>query len=191
MASYHLSFNKSSEIKYDDQFDFLTYKVRFIEEDIAPVLGAFISYENKLVYVKGGLALRNINSRFSYIDYLNYDDLSPKEVTKETRSILLPLEAGLRVENIKFGAGPTLAFHYSENKIFEGIDEFEERRRNFDSGFHINISYELNKLQFELMYEQRFHGVGDYFYYRGDQKAFQQASQYIGLSLAYVITVNR
>ena len=77
MASYHLSFNKSSEIKYDDQFDFLTYKVRFIEEDIAPVLGAFISYENKLVYVKGGLALRNINSRFSYIDYLNYDDLSP------------------------------------------------------------------------------------------------------------------
>jgi len=189
-AAYYLSFNKSSEIKYDDALDFLTYKIKFIEEDVDPVLGVFASYQNDMVYVRADLAYRNIHTRFSYINYLTYGDLKPHDAIKETKSFLIPLEAGLVVENFKFGAGPSIVFHYTQNKIFESIPEFEERRRKIDTGFHLSFSYVINQLQIDLLYEQRFHGVGDYFYYRGDQKSFQQASQYISIGLSYILPIN-
>ncbi len=189
-TSYFLSFNRGSEIKYDDQFDFLTYSVRFLEEDISPVFGVSCTVANDLVYVRGGIHLRQLKSRFRSINYLKFPDLTPQFLEKKSNTLLIPIEAGLRVDNFNIGAGPSIVWHYSTQSPFNQLPEFEERERKISGGYHISFNYELNKLQLEILYEQRFHGVAEDIYYRGDEKSFKQSSQYLGLMMSYRFELN-
>lgn len=185
-VNYGLSFNRSSEIKYDDKFDFLDYKVRFIEQDISPVISAFILYKNEIMFLHGEIGYRTVRSRFSYINYLTYDDLTPQLETKTAHSIIVPILAGINIEKFRFGAGPILSYTIKENSIFESIVDFEERTTKFNPGFRIGMGLQLYRLYFDLSFEQRFNGVAESFYYRGDNKGFDQQSQFLNFGLGYL-----
>ncbi|NNL91393.1 MAG: hypothetical protein HKO66_04100 [Saprospiraceae bacterium] len=185
-ANYTLSFDKSQEIKLDDELDFLTYKISFLEQDISPVISGFISYSNDLIFIQGELGYRRIQSRFLYTNFSSLDDVVPILETKRTNSIIVPFTAGLRMEGIKFGAGPIFSFVINENQIFKSIESFEERSKKLKTGFRVGVGIELYQLHFDLNFEQRFDGVAESFYYRGDNKGFNAQSQFISFGLGYL-----
>lgn len=189
-ASYFLSMSQARELAYDDTEDFLSHKIRFIEEDISPVPELFVSLSNDLAYLKVGLAYRRIQTRFSFRDFLDYDNTNYSPELKRSNTVLIPIEAGLKLKNMRFGAGPSLSFLVSENTVFESIGELEERRNMFTTGYHISFSITHNRLMFEILFEERFHGVAEYIYYRGDSQAFDQRAKYISLGLAYTLDFN-
>lgn len=185
-ANYALSFNRSAEIKYDDRFDFLDYKVKFLEQDISPTITAFVFYTKDIIFLQAELGYRSVKTRFSYVDFRTIDNLMPQFDNKVRRSIMVPVLAGVSIDRFKFGVGPILSFVISENQIFESFDDFEERSRSFNGGFRIGASMQLYHLYFDLSFEQRFNGVAESFYYRGDNKGFTKQSQLINFGLGYM-----
>lgn len=185
-ANYALSFNKSAELKYDDKFDFLDYKVKFIEQDISPVISGFVLYKNEIIFLQGEIGYRTIKTRFSYINYLTYDNLIPLLETKVSHSIIIPILAGVNIDNFTIGAGPIFSFIAKENDIFSSILDFEERSIRFNPGFRIGMGLQFYRLYFDLSFEQQFNGVAEAFYYRGDNKGFDQQSQFINFGLGYL-----
>ena len=189
-SSLYMSFNKSSEIQLDDELDFLTYELTFVEEDVSPSFGVFGIMENELLFLRMDIAYREIKSRFRYINYLNFQDLEPVKLEKRERSIIVPFQMGLKFDRFKFGAGPVLSYSFSEDTVLAQIESLEERNKKLTSGFVVGFSIKANNLIFDIQYEQRFHGAAEDIYYRGDKKSFDQASRYVGLGLAYVFELN-
>jgi len=185
-GTYSLPFTRSQEIKYDDAKDFLTYKVRFIEQDVSPMISGFLYYRNDIMYLQGELGYREVKTRFSSIDYVNFDNEIPIESVKKTRYLHIPLTAGIRFNNFKFGAGPVFSYILQQNEIFKEIPNFEERRRKMESGFAFNFGIVLYRLHLDLSYEYQFAGVGEYLYYRLDSKGFKNQAQFINLGLGLV-----
>jgi len=185
-ANYALSFTRSAEIKYDDRFDFLDYKVKFLDQDISPTFTAFIFYTKDIIFLQAELGYRTVKTRFSYVDFRTIDNLLPQFDSKSRSSIIIPILAGISVDRFKFGVGPILSFVINENQIFESIEAFEERSKAFNGGFRIGASMQLYHLYFDLSFEQRFNGVAESFYYRGDNKGFTKQSQLINLGLGYM-----
>lgn len=189
-TNYFLSFSKPSQIKYDDAHDFLTYELSFIEEDISPGYGLFISFQEDLFLLKLELAYRKTAQRFRYVNYQVYDDLRPKTTISETHSLVIPLLSGFSFQELQVSGGPVFDFVVGRNISFQDIEDLEQRHRDLRTGLCINMSYSIAQLQVELIYEKRFHGVGEQLYYRGEQKAFQASTSYIGIGLAYLISFN-
>jgi len=185
-GSYTIPFVRSQEIKYDDELDFLVYKVRFVEQDVSPTISLFAYYRNDLIYLQGEVAYRRIKSRFTSIDFLNHEDLTPIKETKETNYLMIPLSAGIRFHNFKFGCGPVLSFIISENKIFEELLYFEEKRRKMEYGFSISAGLALYRLHIDLSYQLQFDGVGEYIYFREDSKGFTNQPQFLNIGLGYL-----
>ena len=185
-ANYALSFNRSAEIKYDDRFDFLDYKVKFLDQDISPTITAFVFYTKDIIFLQAELGYRTVKTRFSFIDFRTADNLMPQFDNKVKRSIMIPVMAGVSVDRFKFGLGPVLSFVINENQIFQSFEMFEERSRSFNGGFRIGASMQLYHLYFDLSFEQRFNGVAESFYYRGDNKGFSEQSQLINFGLGYL-----
>ena len=186
-GSYSIPFVRSQEVKYDDKLDFLMYKVKFIEQDVSPTISAFAHYRNDFLYLQTEIGYRRVRSKFSSIDYLNYEDLTPTLETKETNYIIIPVTAGVRFKNFKFGCGPVVSIIANENKIFKDMLFFEERRKNVEYGFSYTAGLVLYRLNINITYEYQFEGVGDYFYFRGDNsKSFSNQPQFINLGLGYL-----
>jgi len=185
-ANYGLSFNRSSEIKYDDKFDFLDFKVRFIEQDISPTLTAFVFYTEDIIYLQAEIGYRTVKTRFSFVDFRTIDNLMPQFDEKSRHSIIIPLLAGVNIHRFKFGVGPIVSFIVNENQVFESFDEFEDRSKSFNGGFRISTSMQLYHFYFDFSFEQRFNGVAESFYYRGDNKGFSEQSQFINFGLGYL-----
>lgn len=189
-SSLNLSFNKTSLVQLDDELDFLTYELSFVEEDLSPSLGVFGLFENDLVFVRCDILYRQAKSRFRHVDYRNHEDLSPKTSLRLTRYIVSPIQMGLRLENFRFGAGPIFSYKLSRNNAFTEIDYLVEREKKLQGGWHLGLGIELNRLMVEIQYEQRFHGVADGLYYRGNPHPFDQTSRYVNLGLIYLIPIN-
>lgn len=185
-GSYAIPFVKSQEIKYDDHLDFLMYKVRFVEQDISPTISGFAYFRNEMIYLQGEVGYRRVKSKFTSINYLNYYDLTPTTQTKETNYIILPISAGVRFHNFKFGCGPVVSIIASENKIFEDLEFFEEKRERTEFGFAFNAGLALNRLHIDISYEFQFEGVGDYFYFRGANNGFSNQTRFVNLGLGYL-----
>lgn len=185
-GTYSLSLTRSQEIKYDDAQDFLTYKVRFLEQDVSPSIQAFAYYRNDLIYVQGEVGYRSIKTRFTTTNFITLGQQTPVEHIKKTNYLIFPLSAGIRVANFKIGAGPVFSWIIGENPIFEEITDFEERRSNLETGFSFNFGMALYRLHIDLSYELKFNSVGDYLYYRQDYKGFDTTVQYINLGLGYL-----
>lgn len=185
-GSYSIPFIRSSELKLDDFQDFIVYKIKFIEQDVTPTISAFTYYRNEIIYLQGEIGYRRVRSRYSSINYLNFSDLTPINRTKETNYIVIPLTAGLRFENFKFGAGPVISVITSENEVFEGLEYFEERRSSTEYGFSFTVGMALYRLHIDLSYEYQFNGVGEYFYFRENNQGFQQQSQFLNIGLGYL-----
>jgi len=190
-SSLYLSFNKSSEIKLDDELDFLTYKIRFLEEDVSPSFGLFAIAENNRVYLRMDLAFRQIKSNFNYVDYMDINKLDAVSVTKETKSFISPIQMGLRLGHLRLGAGPVISYSFSQTRGLDVIPDLEERNRSIQGGYHIALAFEVNHLLIDIQYESRFHGAAEGLYYRGDNKGFNQSSQYLNLGLSYLFNLSR
>lgn len=185
-GSYAIPFIRTQEIKYDDAFDFLVYKVRFIEQDVSPTISLFGYYRNDKIYLQGELAYRRVKSRFASFDYLKENDPIPIMETKETNYLMVPLSAGVRFQNFKFGCGPVISFILSENKLFEELLYFEEKRRKMEYGFSFSAGLALYRLHIDISYQLQFEGVGDYIYFREDSKGFTNQPQFVNLGLGFL-----
>jgi len=185
-GSYSIPFIRSSELKYDDFQDFILYKIRFIEQDVSPTISLFTYYRNELIYLQAEVAYRRVRSKFSSIDYLNFNDLTPVIHDKETNYVVIPLTAGIRFKNFKFGAGPVISIVAKENNVFEGLDFFEERRSTAEYGFSFTLGMALYRLHIDLSYEYQFNGVGDYLYFRENNQGFQQQTQFLNIGLGFL-----
>ncbi len=189
-AALHLSFDRASTIRLDDELDFLTYELRFLEEDISPSFSLFAIAENERAFVRLELGYRQITSRFSYIDYRKFDNLQSIIVRREIKSLYMPALMGFKINDLKLSAGPVVSFHFQDDKALQAIEDLEERNRRFDSGYLIGVSYRLNSLMIDLFYEQRFHGTAEGLYYRGDNIPFKQSGRYLSIGLSYVLDLN-
>ncbi|MBT8190271.1 MAG: hypothetical protein KJO29_07555 [Bacteroidia bacterium] len=185
-ASYSIPFTRSEEIKYDDAQDFLTYSLRFVELDVTPSLNTYIYYKNEIMYLQGGIGYRQIKTRFRSISYLEFGKQTPVETIKKTSYLMLPIHAGICFDRFKFGAGPVFGYIVDQNNIFEEIESFEERRRRLDTGFAFNFGITIYRFQLDLSYEYQFNSVGDYLYYRKDEKGFNNQAQFINLGLGLI-----
>ena len=181
-----MAFTRPEVIKYDDAQDFLTYKVDFIEQDVSPGISAFAYYRNDLLYLQGEVGYRRVKSRFRTTNFINPLDIRMENFTKETHYLLVPLSAGVRFDRFKIGAGPVFGFIMDQNPIFIEEENFEERRRSLDGGFAFNFGLSLYRLHIDLSYEYQFYTVGDYFYYRADEKGFRNQAQFINLGLGFL-----
>lgn len=185
-GTYSLPFARAQEIKYDDAQDFLTYKMKFVEQDVSPMMSVFAYYRNDIIYLQGEVGYRRVNTRFSSVNYLNPPDITTIETIKKTNYLLVPLSAGIRFDRFKFGVGPVFGFILSQNTIFEEIESFEERRRQMDAGFQFQFGITLYRLHIDLSYEYQFNSVGDYLYYRQDAKGFDSQAQFVNLGLGFL-----
>lgn len=185
-ASYSVPFTRSEEIKYDDKQDFLTYSLRFVELDVSPSLNTYVYYKNELMYLQAGLGYRQVKTRFRSINYLELGKQTPVETVKKTNYITLPVHAGICFDRFRFGAGPVFGYIIGQNTIFEEIENFEERRRPIDAGFAFNFGITIYRIQLDLSYEYQFNSVGDYLYYRKDEKGFNNQAQFINLGLGLI-----
>lgn len=185
-GSYSIPFVKSQELKYDDHQDFIMYKVRFVEQDISPTISGFVHFRNELLFLQAEVGYRKVKSKFTSINYLNYYDLTPTTETKETNFIILPITAGVRFHNFKFGCGPVVSFIASENKIFQDLEFFQEKRGRTEFGFSFSAGLALNRLHIDIGYEFQFEGVGDYFYFRDANNGFSNQTRFVNLGLGYL-----
>ncbi|NNE26700.1 MAG: outer membrane beta-barrel protein [Saprospiraceae bacterium] len=185
-GTYSLAFTRPEEIKYDDAQDFLTYKLDFIEQDVSPGISAFAYFRNELLYLQGEIGYRRVKSRFRATSFINPADIESNNFIKETHYLLIPISAGVRIDRFKIGAGPVFGFIVDQNSIFQNEENFEERRRSLDGGFAFNFGLSLYRLHIDLSYEYQFYTVGDYFYYRADEKGFRNQAQFINLGLGFL-----
>lgn len=185
-GNYSIPFVDSQEIKYDDADDFLIYRVNFIDQSVAPTISLYGYYRKDLIYFQSELIYRQVKSRFIADNYVDLTNITRIENIKITKSIDVPIIAGLRVDRFKLGFGPSFSFIISENKIFQDIELFEEQRSRVESGFGFYFGVVLYRLHVDLSYQYKFNGVGDYLYWRGAYKGFSQSVQFIDLGMAFI-----
>lgn len=186
-GSYSIPFNTKEEIKYDDSQDYLIYKVLFEEIDVAPTLSLLGYYRRDLIYFQSELSYRRVRSRFTADNYVDLENITTLGNTKTTHSLDVPFVAGVRIEQFKLGVGPTFSFILSENKLFQDVEYFEERRSSVEFGFGFHAGIVLYRLHIDVSYQYRFNGVADYLYWRKDYRGFSQPVQYLELGLALVL----
>lgn len=185
-GTYALSFTKSEVVKYDDVQDFLLYQITLKDQDVLPSVSAYIYYRNDPIYLQAELSFRRTEINFAVIDVLMPDDLRPRNRTKRTDKILVPIHAGLQYQNLKFGGGPIVSYIINENEVFEALDHFEERRQTVEIGFSINFGLVIRRLELDISYEMHLDGTADYFYFRETKKGFIQDNRLVKLGLGFL-----
>jgi len=184
-GTYSIPFNRSHEIKYDDDQDFFIYRVNFVEQDFSPTVSLVGYYRNDLIYLQSELAYRRSKTKFLADNFIDLENITNTSEVKTTHTIDLPLIAGVRLDRFKLGVGPTFSIIISENELFSDIEFFEERRSRVETGFGFQTGVVLYRLHLDLTYQYRFNGVGDYLYWRKEFKGFSDPVQYLDLGLAF------
>jgi len=141
-------------------------------------------YRNELVYFQTEVQYKSVKTRFNADNYIDLNNITSTNHVKLTRSIDVPIIAGVRLDRFKLGVGPTFSFIVSENEVFQDTDLFEERRKNIESGFGFQFGVVLYRLHLDLSYQYKFNQVGDYLYWRKTHQGFSQPVQFIELGLA-------
>lgn len=184
-GTYSIPFNRPEEIKYDNADDEFIYRVNFVEQDFTPTISIVGYYREELVYFQTELAYRRTKTKFNSDNYIDLSNIISRTNVKTTHSIDVPLIAGVRLDRFKLGVGPMFSFIVAQNKIFQDTDLFEERRKFLESGFAFQTGIVLYRLHLDLTYQYRFHGVGDYLYWRSEYKGFSTPGQYLDLGLGF------
>jgi len=182
-GGYSIPFNRPHELKFDDADDFFIYRVNFVEQDVSPAFSLVTHYRNELVYFQTELAYKKVKTRFIADNYIDLDNITRTENIKLTHSLDLPFRAGFRTDKIKLGVGPLFSLILKENAIFQDTDLFEEKRSRLEMGFSFQFGIILYRLHIEVGYQYRFNEIGDYLYWRKDNRTFGQSVQYLDVGL--------
>lgn len=185
-GSYSIPFNKTQEIKYDDANDFFVYRVNFLDQTVSPTVSIIGYYRKDLVYFQSEIQYKSVKTRFRADNYIDLDNITNEDHTKVTRSIDIPISAGVRIDRFKLGVGPTFSVIIDENRIFQDTDFFVEQRANVEMGFGFHFGVLLYRLHLDIAYQYRFNQVGDYLYWRGVHKGFSQPVRYIDIGMAFM-----
>ncbi len=125
-----------------------------------------------------------MKTRFRADNYIDLENITSTENTKITKSIDVPIIAGVRLDKFKLGVGPTFSFILADNKIFLDTEYFEERRSRVETGFGFHLGVLLYRMHIDLSYQYRFNQVGDYLYWRKSHQGFSQPVRFLDLGLA-------
>ncbi len=185
-AAYSLSFARAQTLLFDDIFDYLTYEVAFLEEDVRPMFGIMSYYEQEKVYIQLEALYKQTRENFFTIDWSTPDQFTYNH-TKRTDFVMVPVSAGYKLNNLKLGLGPVFYFIASQNAVFDDLLFFEERRKKLEAGFAFNAGIKLYRLHIDISYEKHFNKVGDYVIYRRIQTGFAQSPGYVTVGLSYLL----
>ncbi len=185
-AAYSLSFAKQQTVIFDDTFDYITYEVTFLEEDVRPMFGLMTYYEQEKVFVQIEALYKQTRENYFTTDWRTIDQFKYND-TKRTDFLIFPITAGYKLNNLKLGLGPVFYAIMQQSDVFTELENFEQRRKKMEAGFAFSVGLKLYRLHIDISYENHFNKVGDYVIYREIQSDFATNPAYMTLGLSYLL----
>ena len=181
-----LPFSKSQEILYDDPNDFLLYRLVIRDVDVSPGVGMMGYLENKSMFFQIEAVYNKTKTNFSLESFIQ-DDESNREFVKTSYYLGIPIIAGFKINNFKFGVGPKFSFVLDDTPILQDESQFEEKRSGLEKGFTFNFGLVVKRLHIDISYETRFDGTAEYFYFRNARAGFRGRPEFISFSVGIVL----
>jgi hypothetical protein len=181
-----LPFSKQQEVLYDDPNDFLLYRLVIRDVDVSPGVGLMGYVENKSMFFQAEVLYNKTKTNFSLESFIQ-DDISNREFSKTSYYIGVPIIAGFRISNFKFGVGPKFSFVIDDTPILQEESQFEEKRSSLEKGFTFNFGLKIKRLHFDINYETRFDGTAEYFYFRQARAGFRGRPEFISFGVGVVL----
>ena len=183
-GGYSIPLAQPSSLELDDARDFFIYRLSFTNQtsSASPALVGY--YRNDLIYFQSELQYRNIKTTFLAENFIDLNDITTESRTRITKSIRIPIIAGIRIDRYKLGVGPTFSVILADNDLFQDVSFFEENRSRVETGFGFHLGIILYRLHLDFSYQVQFNQVGDYLKWRGDRIDFKRPISFIDLGLA-------
>ncbi|NNE14403.1 MAG: outer membrane beta-barrel protein [Saprospiraceae bacterium] len=148
--------------------------------------GGFIYADNALLFFMTEFLFQKSSSNFE----LSSDivDLkrsrSTRNFTRKTNSVVIPVAAGLKFNNFKFGVGPLFKFTTSTNNDIDNLDYITVSDNDYNGGFQFLIGYSFaDKLHIDLKREVSYSSATDGILYRNSPIELDQSTQKISLNI--------
>lgn len=170
---YSSSVNVFNTLEYANSKGAYSFGISTYAESNYLFLSADVLYRNQTI----DYTLRTITS-----DMDQWDDF------RETSQIVhVPITAGLRFKQFKFGVGPMLNFPIAKNNAFEGRENITFKKRSLETGFQFTVGMKVKNVHIDLRRELNFVGIADNYYFNGSPATVRISPNKFSLNLAYYL----
>ena len=99
----------------------------------------------------------------------------------------VPFAAGVNVKNFKFGVGPVLEFNVQKESELSAMEDYVDRSKGTDFGFHGLVGYRKGILHFDLKYIYKFASMVDDFSFDYDEFLYKKSANrlILGIGIAF------
>lgn len=193
-ASYTQSFVGNSEQLYDNNQDYVIYRLELNKQQVLPSIGGVAYYEFTNGFVNRNLsAFAQVEALFSYrrthFTFENYlSDANPRlsNYAKGVSFLRIPVLGGLEYKSLKLGLGPIFSFRMSEQKVFGLYPNIDEKFRLFEPAASILAGYRVDNFVLDLSYEYHFNGVSEFIYYKNRISGFKEQPHYVSFNVTFL-----
>ncbi|MBC7884718.1 MAG: hypothetical protein H7X99_04545 [Saprospiraceae bacterium] len=143
----------------------LAYNFGFVKQEnhYSYGIGLFKNFGNLFLLTEGNY--RENLKTFSLQNYLEGES-ERKLISETTKTIQIPVAAGIDLGFLRLGAGPTFEFLLDETQNVVKHQLFQRKERKINYGFQFLLGLDLNKhLMMNIKFEQEFAKIGDQYYF--------------------------
>lgn len=179
------SMSRAETISLDDAQDFLSHKIRYLNDRYSPSPGMLIMYSYDPFYLKSGLQYRTRLRSFDYKDYTNLPPVKQNFEDQKTHQLLIPFELGITIQNISLGMGVSMLYSHHQIPLFSDLLPFEDRSHNIDCQGQFTAAIRFQNFRVSAQYAHAFSYIGQQFYYRQTPVEFRQKAHTLGLGISW------
>jgi len=107
-----------------------------------------------------------------------------KQFSYNRTDISIPISAGIKLHNIKIGAGPVMNYMISSDDNLEGIENISSKESKLQMGFQMVLGYVISdRIHVDLRRELAFSSLGDNYNYAGEKIEMRNSPHSISLGI--------
>lgn len=162
------------DLKYQTSKSHFSYGLSLYNEKDIIFMNADILYKK----TTQNFRVENLISEFKR-------DNAVKNFSYNRTDISIPISAGLKLHNIKIGAGPVMNYMISSDDNLDGIENISSEEKKLQMGFQMVLGYVISdRIHIDLRRELSFSSVGDNYNYAGEKIEMKNSPHSLSLGIS-------
>jgi hypothetical protein len=162
--------------------DYYSYDMEYVGSTSVQSIG-FMAYNNLgPVFLQSEIMATSYALDFS-VGTTTSDGIDAQIYREKFYSIEIPFAAGVHYKNFKFGVGPVLEFNVDKESELSIMEDYVDRSKKTDFGFHGLIGYRSGIFHFDLKYVYKFASMVDDFSFSYDEFLYKKSANRLTLGV--------
>jgi len=189
-ANYAVATNPEAQIELSSIEPIEILDLKYLGSKNNLSYGVMAYDENDKVFVSGELLYKSSSHDFKLENQL--DEFKRGETVKNFNysrtDLSLPISAGLKVNNLKIGAGPILNYRLSSVSSLDNLESIRSHEDKLNMGFQFQVGYVIkDMIHIDLKREMSFNRVGDNYTYNNMPIKMQSSPSALSLSVGILL----